>query len=60
MGRAARRNVEIAGDQIREVCGGGDARRIAAAAGTAVDILVVGALDRVGASERLDRGGILG
>ena len=60
MGRAARRNVEIAGHQIREVCGSGDARRIAAAAGTAVDILVVRALDRVGASERLDRGRILG
>jgi hypothetical protein len=40
--------------------GRGDARRIAAAAGAAVDVLVVRALDRVGARERLDRGRILG
>src|SRR5262245_65482228 len=50
--RAACGNVEVAGEQIRELRGRGDARRIAPAAGAAVDLLVVWALDRVGARQR--------
>ena len=60
MRRAARRNVEVAGHKIREFRRRGDARRVATAACAAVDVLVVRALDRVGARERLDRGRILG
>ena len=46
--------------QIRERRRRGDARWIAAAARAAVDVLVVRALDRVGARQRLDRRHILG
>src|SRR5262245_64256889 len=67
--RAARRNVEVAGEQIRELRGRGDARGIAPAAGAAVDLLVVRAFDRTYAvaalaarfaRQRLDRQRILG
>src|SRR5712692_3143815 len=57
---AARGDVEVARQQIRKRRGRGDARRVAAAAGAAVDVLVVRTLDRVGAGERLDRRRILG
>ncbi len=56
--RAARRHVEIARQQIR-IGRRRNARRIAAAAGAAVDVLVVRALDGVGAGQSFDRRRVL-
>src|SRR5439155_8854667 len=47
--RAMSGHVEVARQQIRQLRGRGDARRIAPTARAAVDVLVVRALDRVGA-----------
>src|SRR5436190_17179478 len=58
--RAVRGNVEVAREKFRQFGRRYDARGIAAAAGATVDVLIVGMLDRVGAGQRLDGGGMLG
>src|SRR5436853_6473414 len=55
MRRAAGRYVEVARRRIWRVDRRGNARRIATAAGAAVDILVVRALDPIGTGERSER-----